>query len=109
MRLPAEDLLEEPDALAGLTFVERLGHVIGKTGKPTKSVIDRYSYPPQDTEIGSRGALRARDGEGFGEIDAHDRLARLIDIRKGPKRAETHPSDVLSSRRHQHEDRCRNP
>ncbi len=36
--LPAEDLFDERDAIAGLTFVERLGFVIGKTGKPTRSV-----------------------------------------------------------------------
>ncbi len=94
---PVEDLFEEPDAIAGLTFVERVGFLLGKRGTPTKSVIDRYSYPPQDTEIGASGSLLARDGKAFGDIEAHDRMARHIAIRKGPTRAELHPTEVFSA------------
>ena len=94
--MPAEDLFDERDAIAGLTFVERVGPVLGKNGKPTGSVVDRYTYPQQEVEIGSKGKLHARDGKAFGEVVAHDRLARLIDIRKGPSRAEEHPSEVFA-------------
>ncbi|MCC7123460.1 MAG: TM0106 family RecB-like putative nuclease [Acidobacteria bacterium] len=94
--LPAEDLFDERDAIAGLAFVKRLGPVIGKTGKPTRSVRDRYTYPPQEIEIGAKGKLHARDGKGFGSVVAHDRLSRLIDIEKGPLRADDHPSEVFA-------------
>jgi predicted RecB family nuclease len=94
--LPAEDLFDERDAIAGLTFVERVGPVIGKTGKPTKSVRDRYTYPFQEVEIGSKGKLHARDGKGFGSIAAHDRLTRVIEIEKGPSRVDDHPSEVFA-------------
>jgi len=94
--MPAEDLLDERDAIAGLTFVERVGFVPGKNGKPTRSVVDRYTYPPQEVEIGGKGKLNARDGKAFGRVVAHDRLARVIDIQKGPARAESHPSEVFA-------------
>jgi predicted RecB family nuclease len=94
--MPAEDLFDERDAIAGLTFVERVGFVPGKSGKPTRSVVDRYTYPPQEVEIGGKGRLNARDGKAFGEVVAHDRLVRVIDIRKGPSRADLHPSEVFA-------------
>ena len=47
-----EDLFDEPSAVAGLEFVERVEFVLNKkTGKPTGSVVDRYRYPPQEMEI----------------------------------------------------------
>jgi uncharacterized protein len=95
--LPDEDLLDERSAIADLAFVERLGMVIGKTGKPTKSVIDRYTYPAQEVEVGRKGKLHARDGRAFGEIVAHDRHARLIDVTKGPSRADFHPDAVFAA------------
>ncbi len=94
--MPAEDLFDERDAIAGLSFVERVGPAIGRTGKPTKSVIDRYTYPPQEVEIGSKGKLHARDGKAFGDVVAHDRLTHIIDIKKGQARADEHPSEVFS-------------
>ena len=68
--MPTDDLFDERDAIAGLTHVERLGPVIGKNGKPTRSVVDRYTYPPQEVEIGGTGKLNARDGKAFGEVVA---------------------------------------
>jgi predicted RecB family nuclease len=94
--MPAEDLFEERAAIAGLRLLARVGPVVGKNGKPTRSVIDRYTYPPQELEIGSRGSLHARDGKAFGEVVQHDRLARIIEIQKGPRRAEEHPTDVFA-------------
>jgi predicted RecB family nuclease len=94
--MPAEDLFDERDAIAGLSFVESLGPWIGRTGKPTRSIVDRYTYPPQEVEIGSKGSLHARDGKAFGDVVAHDRLTRSIDIKKGPLRAEEHPSEVFA-------------
>lgn len=95
--LPADELFDEKDAIAGLTHVARLGHVMGKNGKPTRSVIDRYAYPFQEVEIGSKGKLYAPDGRAFGEVTAHDRTARLMDVEKGPSRADDHPGEVFSA------------
>jgi uncharacterized protein len=41
-----DDLYDERDSIADCSS-ERLGPVIGKKGKPTRSVVDRYRYPPQ--------------------------------------------------------------
>lgn len=95
--LPEEDLLDERDAVAGLQFVERVD-IIRRvdTNKPTGSVIDRYSYPLQEIEIGSKGKLRLQDDTAFSEVVAHDRINRTLDVRKGPKAADAHPSAAFS-------------
>lgn len=95
--LPEEDLLDERDAVAGLTLVDRVD-VIKRAGsqKPTGSVVDRYTYPRQEIEIGRKDKLKLQDGATFGEVAAHDRLARLIDVRKGPKMAEVHPTAAFA-------------
>lgn len=97
MRLSKEDLVDERDALVGVSFVERLGLVIGAKGKPTKSVIDRYTYPEQEQELGSSGDLHTHDRKAFGKLVAHDRMARTIDVEKGPSRADIHPDVLIKS------------
>jgi predicted RecB family nuclease len=94
--LPEEDLFDERKAIAGLAFQDRVEVVRNKkTQRPTGSVVDRYSYPPQDVEL--RGKLFVQTGKQFGTIEKHDRQARTIDIRKGPKQAEIHPSAIYSA------------
>jgi uncharacterized protein len=91
--MPEEDLFDEPNAVAGLEFVERIELVLNsRTGRPTGSVIDRYLYPPQEIEIRVRDDLRLTDGLKLGEVVATDRIARTLDIRKGRNQAETHPT-----------------
>lgn len=92
-----EDLLDERQAVSGLTLCERMGPVISsKTGQPTKSVIDRYRFPPQDCEIRPGADLRLRAGGSFGKVMAIDRSALTVDVRKGPSRAETHPTAAFA-------------
>jgi predicted RecB family nuclease len=86
--LPGEDLIEERAALAGLEFVERVAMV-------GRSVVDRYRFPPQETEIRDGDQLRAGDGSRFGEAIAIDSAACTIDIKKGPATAELHPAPVF--------------
>ena len=94
--LPEEDLFDERKAVAGLRFVERVEVVRNrKTGRSTGSVIDRYAYPPQDIEL--KGKLNLQTGESFGEIVAHDRQARTLDIKKGPDAAELHPAAAFAA------------
>jgi len=97
MRLAPEDLLEERDALVGVTLVGRQGNVIGANGKPTKSVIDRYTYPEQEQELGGSGDLHTHDRKSFGKLIAHDRSNRTIDVQKGPSRADLHPDVLIKS------------
>jgi uncharacterized protein len=93
--LPEQDLLDEPRALAGLEIVERVTIVLGRNGKPTGSVVDRYRYPAQEMEIRPGDELKIQDGK-FGEVAAVDRKAFTIDVKKGPRRAEDHPTAVFA-------------
>jgi len=90
--LSDEELFDERAALAGLQFVERL-EAVGRG-----SVIDRYSYPMQETKIRDGDKLRRADegNEAFGEVVATDPAARTVDIRKGPKMANAHPANVFT-------------
>ena len=72
-----------------------MNRVPRKTGKPTGSVVDRYRYPSQEVEIGRKGDLSTSGEERIGELMAHDRIARTIDIRKGPTKAAVHPTAVF--------------
>ena len=94
--LPEEDLYDEREAVAGLTLVERLGFAVGKTGKPTRTVIDRYRYPVQEMEIDPRDKVKLQDKHAFGKVVAVDRVNLTIDVEKGPSRAETHPSAMFA-------------
>jgi predicted RecB family nuclease len=117
--LPEDDLKEEPAAIAGVEFVERLGFTIGKTGKPTKTVIDRYRYPAQEMEIKpgedlwlkreltaeeeelrqqakAEGQPASPGAKLFGKVVDFDRAARTVDISKGPSRAEIHPTALFA-------------
>jgi uncharacterized protein len=91
-----DDLLDEPEAVAGLEYLARVEIKVNKkTKKPTGSVVDRYSFPPQEMEIRRGGQLKTRDGTGFGKVVAVDRDARTIDVSKGTKTADLHPVAVF--------------
>jgi predicted RecB family nuclease len=112
--LPDEDLFDEPQAVAGMEFVERVEVVRNKkSGRPTGSVIDRYAYPLQEMEIRGGAGLhlltRAHaseddDGAGvvrpgstkFGDVIRVNRGTRTLDVRKGAAQAGNHPSAVFA-------------
>ncbi|MEZ5293441.1 MAG: TM0106 family RecB-like putative nuclease [Vicinamibacterales bacterium] len=95
--LSADDLFDEPSGVGGLEFVERVEVVRNKrTQKPTGSVVDRYRYPAQETEV-ARGKVRLPGGDIFGEVVDLDRTARTLDVKKGPAVAETHPPAIFAS------------
>jgi predicted RecB family nuclease len=97
VEMSEEDLFDEPNAVAGLEFVERVEVVLNKkTGKPTGSVVDRYRYPPQEMEIRGRDEVKLTDGAKFGDVVQADRDARTLDVRKGKKHADTHPTALFA-------------
>jgi uncharacterized protein len=95
VEMPEEDLIDERAAVAGLDFAERVRHIVSKKGRPTGSVVDRYRYPAQEMEIEVRDNVSLQDKKPFGKVVAVDRKARTIDVRKGPSRAETHPTAMF--------------
>ena len=95
--LPEEDLFDEPQAVAGLVHVQRVAVVPNvKTGKPTGSVIDRYAFPIQEMEIRRRDELKLKEGKKFGDVVDVDRLTLTLDVRKGPKQADNHPTAAFA-------------
>ncbi|MDP1532847.1 MAG: AAA domain-containing protein, partial [Rubrivivax sp.] len=94
--LPEEDLFDERKAVAGLTHVQRVGPFLGKNGKPTGSVIDRYAYPPQDIEIDEGDKLKLQIDQPFGEVMAHDRAGRTLDVKKSKAAADIHPTAAFA-------------
>ncbi|HEX5080237.1 MAG TPA: TM0106 family RecB-like putative nuclease [Geminicoccaceae bacterium] len=86
--LGEEELLEERAALAGLEFADRVA-------TPKKSVVDRYTFPPQECEIREGDGLRDRDGRRFAKVEAIDVATRWIEIRKGPSVAAEHRSALF--------------
>jgi predicted RecB family nuclease len=88
--LPEDDLLDEPRAVAGLTWIGDLGMV-------RRSTLRRYSFPEQEFEIRPGDTLKTQDGKVFtDEIQSIDRLARTIDLVVGPSRTGVHPRALFA-------------
>ena len=94
--LPEADLVDEPAAIAGLEHVERVAEERYKNGK-IRSVVDRYRYPLQETEIRRGSKLRVPSGDHIGKVVAHDRSTQTIDIDKGQSAANVHPTAVYEA------------
>jgi len=96
--LPPEDQADEPMAIVGLEFVERVRVKRNKkTGKPTGTVTDRYRYAPdQELEIDEDDSLTLADETDWGKVVSVDRIAKTIDISKGPGQADHHASSAFS-------------
>ena len=87
--MPADELLDEGDAIAA---PDRVGPV----GVDKKSVIVRFSYPPQEMDLKRGDDLKTRDEKGFGKVWAVDRNACTVDIRGNEETLERAPESVFS-------------
>ncbi len=98
--LADDELLDERNAIAGLLFIKRVDLVRRKgSGTPTGSVIDRYQYPAQDTDVRASGELlTTAKPTRVGTIERHDPGGCWIDIRKGPSMADIHPTAVFQAK-----------
>lgn len=86
--LGEEDLLEERAGLAGLEF---LGERPGTRG----SVIHRYRFPVQETEIRDGDPLHAGEDK-FGTVEAISVAERWIDVRRRSDDARSHPYAIFT-------------
>ena len=88
--LSDDELLGERQGLSGLRFVERVGGT-------KRSPIDRYSFPPQDSDIREGADLRLLgEGASFGGVEAIDYAKGTVDIKKRGAQAVNHPSAVFA-------------
>lgn len=91
-----EALEDEPGALVGLEFLERL--VAPLPGGRAKAVTDRYRFPPQELEIRKGYELRLPDDSKLGVVEAVDRADLTIDVKKTIASADVHPDVVIAIR-----------
>lgn len=87
--LTAEDLLDEPAGLAGLTFV-------GNVGGTVKAPIHRYRFPPQETELRGDEPLHKLGGDKLGKVDVISAEDRTVNIKKRGDSAAVHPEAVFA-------------
>jgi predicted RecB family nuclease len=83
-----DELLDERPGVAGLRFERRLE--VTKRGV----VVDRYSFPPQDTEFDEQDDAYEPGSEKLSpvaKVEAIDLEKRTLDLRKGVARADHHP------------------
>ncbi len=90
--MPAEELFDESAGIAGLQFDHRL--------ETTKRgvVVDRYTFPPQDTDFRDGDDAYAPGSEkpaSVASVEAINVGRRTIDLRKGAARAGYHPKALF--------------
>jgi len=87
--LSDDELQEDKNALGGLVYE-------GEVGRIKRSIIHRYSFPPQDHTIDR--ALEVRDprtGKDAGEKVAIDEHNRTIDLKRGILSSVPHPTALV--------------
>ena len=87
-----EELLDEKNALAGLSFIQRMPKSSPRERAPT----DRYQYPPQESSIRVGDKLYTLDESKFGEVVSADPIAGTIDVKKLIKLDGLHPKAVFA-------------
>ncbi|HKW15020.1 MAG TPA: TM0106 family RecB-like putative nuclease, partial [Candidatus Krumholzibacteria bacterium] len=80
--------IEAEQVICGLTFQKRLA-------MPKTSPLDRYTYPEQPCQVDVDDIVEDAEGK-FGTVEAIDREARIIDIKKLGARAGDHPSRIFA-------------
>jgi uncharacterized protein len=93
--LPAEDLMDERDALSGLNFM-------ATTGGTTRAPVHRYRFPPQEVELRGGESPHTFGGVKLGKVDSISLEGRTVDIKKRQDSAQVHPDafyahDVVST------------
>jgi uncharacterized protein len=91
--MSADELVDEAAGLGYLTYDDRLE----KTKRGV--VVDRYSFPPQDTDIRGDDSVYvpgAKKPAQFATVEAIDLGKGKIDLRKGSAKAEHHPKAIFT-------------
>jgi uncharacterized protein len=87
--LSDEELQEDRSAIGGLVYV-------GEVERVKRSTIYRYSFPPQDYDIGAGDDVHdPRTQNSAGEIVALDENNRTIDLKRGNSSSTPHPISLV--------------
>jgi uncharacterized protein len=86
--LSETELLDEPGAVAGLSFISEVGPV-------KKSFVLRFSYPEQEIELHAGDELKLKTKDVWGTLHAIDRTNRTIDVVVGAKKRGLRPASAF--------------
>jgi predicted RecB family nuclease len=86
--LSDEELFDERSAISGLTFV-------GGVESGSRSPVERYSFPPQETSVRERDELHARGVGKIGGVVAMDPIECFVDLHKTGAAVGRHPSSAF--------------
>ncbi len=88
--LPEDELLDERKAISFL-------HYTGEREPIKKSVVDTYTFPPQECDLRLGDSLEDQEGNKLGSIEEIDRRKGILKIKKGPSKLDLpHPVSVMS-------------
>ena len=88
--LPEDDLLEERKAISFLEYT-------GEREPINRSVIDTYTFPPQECDLRPGNSLEDQEGNKPGSIHEIDTDVGILGIKKGPTKIDLpHPVSVIS-------------
>uniref|UniRef100_UPI00123DBAFF ribonuclease H-like domain-containing protein n=1 Tax=Arenibacter lacus TaxID=2608629 RepID=UPI00123DBAFF len=88
--LPEDELLEERKAISYLEFT-------GNREPEKRSVVDTYSFPPQECDLRPGQAVEDKEGNQIGTIHEIDTDAGIVRIKKGPSKIDLpHPISIMS-------------
>ncbi|NEV95050.1 TM0106 family RecB-like putative nuclease [Psychroflexus sp. YR1-1] len=88
--LPEDELLDERKAISFLQYT-------GEREPIKRSVLDTYSFPPQECDLRPGNSLEDREGNKPGSIHEIDTDACILRIKKGPSKKDLpHPLSVVS-------------
>jgi uncharacterized protein len=89
--LSSDELVDEPSAISGLTFLESVGGTV-------KAPVHRYAFPIQDTDLRGGEDLRSSGGERLGKLEEISFDGRTVDIKKRVDTAGDHPEAMFAHR-----------
>ncbi|RIV31530.1 TM0106 family RecB-like putative nuclease [Flagellimonas lutimaris] len=88
--LPEDELLEERKAISFLQYT-------GEREPIKKSVLDTYTFPPQECDLRPGNSLEDQENNKPGSIHEIDSDAGVLRIKKGPSKIDLpHPFSVIS-------------
>lgn len=90
--LETPELFDERRAIAYLTFD-------GGAGGTAKAPVHRYRFPSQEVAIERSDELRLDANRTLGKVEAIDRAARTVDVKKRMDAAQEHPEAVFAFKR----------
>lgn len=87
--LPEHELFEERKAITYLKYT-------GEREKVKRSVVDTYSFPPQECDLRPGQSLQDQIGNDLGKIQEIDLKNNIIKLKKGPSKIDQpHPDSVF--------------